>query len=375
MIKKNKKLDYLFYLIPLFLMINLFMRWKLVETTSYDTWSYIDLAEHFPYIIEAKYPSVFPLGYPIWLRINNLFFNDYMISYKVGAFLCLVFSLLFVKIKDFYWREIWVLFTFYSFLRITPWAWSETLIIPLLIMVFYYNHQFLNEKIKRGKFITFYPILLFACVLVKYSSLFFIVAHFIFVLFLSLIKDKKVWDYLKVSILSSILSGIYLLNNYFITGYAMGMRNPPDAMYFNIRLSLANTIFSLNPLFHGRGNYLGYSFGWSIAFIFGGIFALFFCGIILRYLWLNLLKNKNLSNTTGGKILIFNTLNFVIFLLGTIYSYFTTKIDILDYRLLLGYYSFFFFAVIVAFPEFRHRKMVLLGLGLFCGIVNILNLL
>lgn len=73
----------------------------------------------------------------------------------------------------------------------------------------------------------------------------------------------------------------------------------------------------------------------------------------------------------GGKILIINIIISTTFLFGTIYSYFTTKIDILDFRLLLGYYLPFFFAVIVALPNRKNKNLILLLLGLYCAIVNI----
>lgn len=364
---KRNRLDFLFYLIPVFLVANLFVRWKLTNTITTDTKSYMDLANNFPYIMEAKYPSVFPLGYPIFLKTINLFFNDYMISYKVGAFLSLMFSLVFVRVKNFYWREIWVLFTFWSFLRIMPMGWSETLLIPLLIMVFYYNHQFINDKMPSKVFLWLYPLLLFSCILVKYSVLFFVMAHFVFVLFLKWIDDKKTWDYFKVAVISSILSALYLLNNYWITGFALGEREVSSEEELNIKLSFSQILFNLNPFFHSRGEYLGISFGWGVSYFFGVLFTLFFSGIILRYFWGNFLKIRTLANVSGGgKILIFNILNSMIFLMGTIYSYFNTKIDHLDHRLLLGYYIFFFFSVIIALPEFRYRKFTLLLIGLWC---------
>lgn len=300
MIQKNIRLDFLFYLIPIFLVANLFVRWNLTRTFSPDTYDYIDIANVFPYISQAEDSSLFPVGYSIFLKIINLFFNDYMISYKVGAFLSLIFSLVFVRVKNFYWREIWVLFTFYSFLEMMPWGLSETLLVSLLTVVFYYNHQFINDEMKSRKFLLFYPLLLLSCVLVKYSALFFIIAHFVFVLFLKWIKDKKFWIYLKVSVISLLLSGLYLLNNYWVTGFAMGKRVPPDGSYFNIRLSFSQILFNLNPFFHTKGEYLGISFGWGVTYFLSILFTLFFSGIILRYFWNNFLKMKILENITGG---------------------------------------------------------------------------
>lgn len=74
-------------------------------------------------------------------------------------------------------------------------------------------------------------------------------------------------------------------------------------------------------------------------------------------------------------MLILNILLSLVFLLGTIYSYFVTKIDILDFRLLLGYYVPIFFSVIVALPIYKYWNVILLLLGLYCSVTNIINLL
>lgn len=74
-------------------------------------------------------------------------------------------------------------------------------------------------------------------------------------------------------------------------------------------------------------------------------------------------------------MLILNILLSLVFLLGTIYSYFVTKIDILDFRLLLGYYVPILFSIIISLPVYKHRNVILLLLGLYCSVTNIINLL
>lgn len=340
---KNKKIQLLLHLIPLLLIINMIIRWRFATTISPDTYSYFEIAKTLPYVDN----STFPIGYPIFLKSINYLFDNYLISYKILAFLCLAFSLIFVRINNFYWREIWVLFTFSSFLRMAPYGLSETLLIPLLILVFYYNFQFLNNKILKQKFIIFYPILLFSCVLIKYSSLFFIVANFIFGVYLRFIKDEKQWTYLKVSIISAILSGLYLINNYWITGFTMGERFPPSEEHLDISVSLLQILYSLNPLYYDNG--IGKNL--YISLISSIVFGIVFLYIILRFLY----KNKD---TMEHKMIIFNILNSILFLIGTLYSYFTVTIDNLGYRLLLGYYIFLFFAVIIALSKFRSKAIL-----------------
>lgn len=359
--KNNNKLDFGFYIIPIFLIINLFVRWEITNTITNDTLNYIQLAKVLSNSDNTHFFSLFPIGYPILLAIIDFFIDNYIISYKVGAFLCLSFSLTFVKINDFYWREIWTLLSFHTFLSLTPMAWSETLMIPLLIIIFYYNYHFINDNISSKKILLFYPILLSSCVLVKYSSLFYIIAHFAFTLFLKFIQNEKYKTYLKITIISSILSIVYLIINYILTGFFTGKRLPANEEQIANTFRFFQIIYNLNP-FIGLSSNLG-----NITnIIFSTPFFIFFLGIILKYIKISKIKSNNNS------LFIFNLLNSLFFLLGTLYSYFNTRIDPLDYRLLLGYYIFFFFSIICALSQFQYKNIVLLFLGLSTSISFIL---
>ena len=371
----KNRLDSGFYLIPILLVMNLFIRWNDFEHTSPDSREYIALAKNFPMIED----SLFPIFYPICLKIINFIVHDYLVAYKVVCGMSLLFSLSFVRIKDFYWREIWVVSTFLSFLRIAPWGWSEIVMIPLLLLIFYYNYQFLMDKITSKKFVIFNSLLLIISILTKYSSLFFVGAFIGFSAILFLIKNKKAKPYIMSSFVSLLGGILYLFVNYSLTGYAMGKRIPPDGEFYNVRLSFSQMLFNLNPFFHTRtDNYLGLSFGWGVAYMGGLIFLLLFGWIILRALRKSIVFcNPLITNKIngGGKMLILNILLSLVFLLGTIYSYFVTKIDILDFRLLLGYYVPIFFSVIVALPIYKYWNVILLLLGLYCSVTNIINLL
>ena len=374
----KNKLDLGFYLIPVLLFCNLFLRWEFTRSVSPDTYDYIDLAENLPMIQD----SLFPIFYPICLKIINFITHDYLIAYKVVCGISLLFSLSFVRIKNFYWREIWVMFTFMSFIRIAPLVLSEVVLYPLLLLIFYYNHQFLMDKITSKKFVIFNSLLLIISVLTKYSSLFFVGVFIGFSAILFLIKDKKAKPYIMSSFVALLGGMLYLFVNYSLTDYAMGKRVPPDGVYYNIRLSFSQILFNLNPFFHTRtDNYLGFSFDWGVAYWGGVVFLLLFGWMIFRALRKSTIFSKPLiiskinERAGGGKILILNILLSLVFLFGTIYSYFVTKIDILDFRLLLGYYIPILFSVIVSLPVYKHRNVILLLLGLYCSVTNIINLL
>lgn len=377
----SKKIDILFYIIPIFLIINLFIKWEFTRTISPDSEGYMDLARHFPYITEmetynnhvimrVEQTTLFPLGYPIFLKIINSIFDDYLISYKVGAFLCVVFSLVFVKIKDFYWREIWVLFTFYPLLKLTPWAWAETLLVPVLIMIFYYNHCFLNDKISSKKFVLFYPVLLFLCVFIKYSSLFFIIAHFLFAMYLRFIKDEKSITYFKVPALSLGVFILYLINNYYLTGFMTGLRASELKYILKILYSFSQVLFCINPFINIGTNYRDFTLELYLLVAICTLSSLF-----ILYFFVKNIINFLQSKSNDKRLLILMLLHSGLFLMGTIYSYFTTKIDALDYRLLLGYYLFLFFAVIISLPKFKNRNIQLFIISMICLFINTLNII
>lgn len=364
---RKKFVECFFYVIPILLIINLFMRWNLTRTISPDSKNYFELAISFPKIPD----SLFPIFYPLVLRILNIFFNDYEVTYKVLAFSSLIFTLIFVRFKNFYWKEIWILMSFLSFLRMAPWALSEVIIIPLFILIFYVNSQFLTNKKRSNDFIIQNSILLIITILTKYSSVFIIIGFILFSIFLYFRKRRASISYLISSCIALLGTFLYLSINYYYTGNFTGKRIPPDGEYFNIRLSISQIFFNLNPFFLGKvEKYLGFfSFEWSFSYLAAFIFL-----IIWLFLLINAFLKKIIPQETKFLILL-NISAAILFLLGTIYSYFTTKIDILDFRLLLGFYTFFFFSVICALPNFKNKDLLLLVVALFCGTSNIINLL
>ncbi|MDR2206976.1 MAG: hypothetical protein LBE36_12575 [Flavobacteriaceae bacterium] len=357
---KTKIVDSLFWLIPISLIINLFLRWNINSYLSPDSFDYFKIADHLPSITT----SVWPFFYPLLLKIVNFVVDNYLVSYKVLSVSSLLFSLLFVRINHFYWKEIWTLLSFFSFLRIFPFGLSEVVLIPFLILIFYINHHFQNNKQSENKFILFNSIFLFITVSIKYSSIFFLIAFILFTVLLKFRKNILFKAYLKSSLLTLILCGLYLTVNYIETGFLIGERQPPGGSYHNIRLSISQIVFTLNPFFHTKVyNYLGlFSFGWSIAYLFGFIFSL---------IWLFLITGKGISFMKNNLIILL-LINSLCFLAGTIYSYFVIKIDILDFRLLLGFYTFLFFAVIISLP--RKMDVILLLTALFSISTNIIQL-
>lgn len=361
--KQNIK-NYIYFIYPPLLFLNIIVRIATTRTWSPDTEDYISIAQHLPDSIPF---SLFPIFYPIALKLVNFFIHDYHVTYKVIAILSLFFCLAFVKLKNFFWKELWTMLCFYSFLRMAPWGLSEVIMIPLLILIFYYNYGFLIKKISPEKFIISNSIILIICILTKYSSIFYLPAFLVFSIILYMRKKHEHKAYIFSLALTSIATMLYLGLNYVFTGSAMGERVSPDGNYYNARLSFSQALFNLNPFFHGRSdNYLGFSLPWSIAYFFGILFSGLWASIIL-------VNIKKLSENYR-LLTYFLVILSLFFISGTIYSYFTTKIDILDFRLLLGFYTFIFFAVAVSLQKFNNKDFILPIIGGFCLITNIINL-
>lgn len=73
--KNNNKLDFGFYIIPIFLIINLFVRWEITNTITNDTLNYIQLAKVLSNSDNTHFFSLFPIGYPILLAIIDFFYR------------------------------------------------------------------------------------------------------------------------------------------------------------------------------------------------------------------------------------------------------------------------------------------------------------
>ena len=71
--KPALKTDYFFYLIPVFLIINLFFKWAYFPTISPDSYYYFMVADRLPLIVNSTYPIL----YPLFLKLVNFVAHDY----------------------------------------------------------------------------------------------------------------------------------------------------------------------------------------------------------------------------------------------------------------------------------------------------------
>ncbi len=94
----DKKTDLLFYLSPIFLILSILIQWNIKDYCSYDSQYYFNFAKKLPIISD----SLYPIFYPVLLRITNLFFDNYLISYKVLTIFSFGFSFFIVKYNNFF---------------------------------------------------------------------------------------------------------------------------------------------------------------------------------------------------------------------------------------------------------------------------------
>ncbi len=371
----NLDLTRLFYLLPIMVFANLFLCWTTKSFLTWDSMRYIELAKTFPDINQVPWAnqwsaSIFPIGFPIILKALTFFTGDFLLSYRILSITSLLFVFIFVKYKNFFWREIWALMCFGNLLQLFPYAWTEVIFVPILILLFYCNYQFLSNKLTNNRFIIYNISLFFIAILIKYSSLFLVGGYLVFasILYLSRYNKHKIAMlsmlqneaskykiYLIVSIIAIIFFLSYTYFNYCYTGYFMGNRDPSKCHY---KLSLFNVLFTLNPFNFRLSNY-GRLNNYMLLISF--VAMCFYISIFYRGI------KKQVKNIP---LVILLLLSSFVFLILSIYSYLTTALDILGVRLLLVYYLFLYFAVIVIVDNTKNRSNLTYNAFLFVAVIS-----
>lgn len=359
----TKNSDWLFIILPIGILVNLYLGWNLREFITPDSKSYIEIAKNLPKINN----SLFPILYPIVLSFLNFFTNDYLIAYKFLNIFVILFIIVFVKMKNFYWKEIWTLLTFASFQTIFCYAWSENIILLLILALCYINKSLLFSNQNNKFFIIQSVFILTLMFLTKYSSIFFAFSYLGFSIYLFLIKDKiKSLLYFKTFLLVSLLFTVYLFINKYNTGMFTGPRgNVFYEMSFlryillstiNIPISLAPAALSFIKILYQPNFLYSYSFLWKIPAIISSI--------IIIYLLYKSFKLKLIINSKYLIFLLFSSFSFLIF---SFISAYYTKIDVLSARLLLGFYSFFLIGIIhfLKINKIKLSDTLLLGIGTY----------
>lgn len=369
MLSKENTITQFYYILPFGIFINLIFGWSWTSYHSPDSYTYISIAKELPNIKNA----IFPIFYPLFLRLADSIFNSYDVAAKVINICCLIAIISFVKLKDFYWREIWVLLTFSSLQGIYPMIWSENLLLTLIIFYSYYHYKFLNNSMKSWEFILINILLFFLMFITKYNSIFFVIANFVFIIYLIRIgKRNLAFGYIVSTLISLVLFFFYLTFNFFMVGSIVGKRGmTADFNYLSYFYeSLKNVSLTYNPfslavqrISERIKDSIPYSA--KLNYLFS-----FFLTVVLFVKFQKLQKQYDLIT----KFFFINSFVFLVFTL--IASYFVT-LDILDYRLLLNFYLFLIFGVIQHIHssniEIKSRYAFCLGfISLFIFLLNLI---
>jgi hypothetical protein len=243
------KKNVLFFFIPILVVLNSILAYNNTPIVdgfrgiSPDSLDYIKIAEDLPFIKS----SLFPIFYPFCIKTFSFFTQNYLLTTKIICGLSLVFSFGFVYYKQWYWKEIWTILATASFLDIYYWSWSETIIIPTLLLCLYYISQYFNGK--KSKFwIIKLSALFIIMLLTKYSIVFLLAGIFIWVVLKYIFSKEKYFKLLIPVVISAIVFVFYLFLNYYFTGYFTGKRLVRPTESINIQLSIYNIIFSFNQL-------------------------------------------------------------------------------------------------------------------------------
>lgn len=327
--------DKIYYTVPLIHIFVIIYSALYFITETNDSRDYYMIADNLPRITN----SLFPIMYPFILRTFNTFLNDYFLCSKIINAICILSSLFIAKKYLQEWKLYWVLTLSWGFFSITTYSWSEILIIPLGLLLFINLKRVFELNHSYWKI----GLLLFLLFLTKYS----LISISLGLLLISAVKyyisRSKTYKNLTIwSFFSIVASSIYLFLNYLLTGFLTGNREALGEVKLNLRLSFFNTLQAFNPLFSnlfGRMPYI--------------IVILIFITLIFIYKKrLQVLLNKSLQANTN---FIFISIFYLAFLWIT---YFFTKLDVLNIRLLFPFYYFFFMGIFLNSQQIKGRKMM-----------------
>lgn len=343
--KRKCNIIYILLNIVIFISIILTPFFRIDGGVSDDTYNYVKIAYHLPDLIS----SVFPVGYPLFIKWVHLFSNDYYISTRIIACLSYLFIVLFSYFKKFYFKETTLLmgmkiFTLFIF------SYSETLFLPLFYVLIYALYQFFRSDYKKKSLIYTISSLLVILCTIRYSSI-FILGGFIFMLLLEFMKKQKDFRLIKslttIIILAGVGISVFLFFNYHFTGGFVGenARNSSNYSKTGITGFLIKNIFfsflnAMNPLVNViRINFL--SFMISVLISLSSFIA-------VAFLLFKLIRKKQLD--LFRMILLLISFSFFV---GLLYSSFTTGIDGLHMRLALPVYFCIYFVLLISYSQKR----------------------
>ncbi len=337
---KNFNIKYYLLLILIFAVIILNIFISKTHGISPDSLDYFKMSEDF------QSTNLFPIGYPFLLKLTNLFGN-LLVSSKILALLALLI-MVFSSIKyNFYPRETILVIGLKTFI-IFHYSWSETIFLPLFYLLILSFYLFNKGVLNKNKFAFIWVFLLIFLFFIKYSAL-FIFLGISFFLLLEIVRKTQFavenkYLFIKILIITALLYATYLLYNHFIFNNFLGTRLPPkdfgDASRL-IRIIIYNFFNAINPFYSSTSFQL---FGKSFLNLlnFGSVII----GLPLLFYFFRSYKYCIKYEKTFLNLIYITSL---VYFFGILYSNLTTKIDGLDFRLLLPFIFIIHFIIIKYF--------------------------
>ncbi|MBW8361601.1 MAG: hypothetical protein K0M56_05365 [Kaistella sp.] len=196
-----------------------------------DSLSYFGIASDLPRLET----NLFPLGYPVLIKIFHIIFQDYFWASKMLNITMVVIMLLFAYFKKFYFRETVLLFAGKTLFFALNNACSEGAFIFILYFLIYLFHERFHGKITSRLFIFSAALLLVLLFTVRYSGIYIYMGVGVF--WMLMVVKRNIFplktDFFKVLVLSGLGICTYLVVNYWVYGSFTGenLRRAPQEYY------------------------------------------------------------------------------------------------------------------------------------------------
>ena len=326
---KPAKEKYIQILLVIITYIMIILRFLLNEKgrVSPDSIRYMRQSEIFPVIDN----TTAPLGYPLAIKFFTFFELDHFWSSKLVGLLAYTVILIFAYRKQFFFKELMIISSLFSFVSIFSFTMSEEMILPFVVIYFYIGRQIINQKYTLAKGSFYLSLCLIVMINIRYSGLFFCFGNIIF----GLMNFRK--NYWKTFGLSGIVGilfyGIYKFTfidyfneKYIDTFLEIGLK-PTSQLLLELFQGMATTF---NPFIH-------------IADPNGGIinYGIYGIGVLTILLMLFLFIKTKLSDTE--KFIVISSLVCIVLSYFIQYIY---SVNAIDYRLMapfsIGIWMVFF---------------------------------
>ena len=322
-----------------------------------DSLSYFGIASDLP----AIETNLFPLGFPVLIKIFHTLFQDYFWAAKMLNIFIVIFVLLFSYFKKFYFRETVLLFTGKTVFFAMNLVISEGPFIFLLYFLIYFFHERLQEKIDSRSFIFSASIILILLFTVRYSGIYIYLG--VGILWMLMVFKKVTFpaqmDFLWVLMISGLGIGAYLGFNHAVFGSFTGehLRGAPAQIYpvYLLRnvFAIANVIDPFIGIKPASNGFL------SIAFQVG---LMIFDLVLLRY-FITLFREK--------KRFLQLEFHYLLWIIAGVYtvtlfiSGLFQQIEELNVRMLAAANFFLFFSFFVIYFKNLKSDVLIFRLGSF----------